>query len=101
MAQTKLHNDCEGCSFCCEHLMMPLIPHPQVVAFHENWGNEIREDRHGKPWACMKVKCQHLGDDGLCDDYENRPIQCHNYPNDVQYIYWDDCALMRKKYKKE
>lgn len=101
MTQTKLNKECEGCSWCCEHLLVPLTPHEGVVKFHVEWGNKIKLDRNGMPWSVIHKPCKNLGDDGFCQVYDHpeKPVQCNNYPHHYQKIYWDDCALMRATIK--
>jgi Fe-S-cluster containining protein len=44
--------------------------------------------------------CQHLKD-GLCDDYENRPQACKEFPSALHPVYNPHCAIMRSKFKEE
>ena len=80
--------------------MFPILDTPEVVRFHETWGNRINVDK-GQPWVCVSNPCQHITSEGLCDDYESRPIQCKNFPHGYNELYAPHCKLMRSKIVKE
>ena len=101
MTETKQLN-CDGCSFCCEHVVQTFTPIAELIEFHETWGREvyiIPELNMG----CIveKMPCQHLDSNGRCDDYENRPQACREFPSASHPIYHPHCAIMRDKFKIE
>jgi Fe-S-cluster containining protein len=38
--------------------------------------------------------CQYLGEDDLCEIYENRPVTCHRYPFDVEFDSDGELSLL-------
>ena len=100
MKQPK-NSPCAGCSWCCEHVAVPLVNHPNVISFRKMWGLEIVYKNPNEPWMMVPNKCQHLGEDGWCKNYEQRGHPCKNYPNQWNDLYAPHCALMRSQFKKE
>jgi len=34
-------------------------------------------------WGNLVIACRLIGEDGLCPDYENRPVLCRDYPENA------------------
>jgi hypothetical protein len=103
MSKDKKNNACEDCSWCCEHSIVPLLNDQRIVHFHENWGNKIFIDKNGQIWSVMYNPCQHLGEDGFCDMYDdpNKPLPCGNFPTGWDDVYAPHCKMMREEFKQE
>jgi Fe-S-cluster containining protein len=79
-----------------------ISPHEESLEFHKAWGNGGPvKDEAGNLWVSIHKPCQHLKEDGFCDDYENRPQRCRKHPVGPSILFWDTCALMRDKFKRE
>ena len=92
----KQHNECDGCSHCCSHTKFQINPNSVAVAKH--WGSTVVYKSEDDPWVDVYNPCQHLKEDGYCDDYSNRPEICKRFPHEYNKLYAPYCKLMRTKY---
>jgi hypothetical protein len=60
---------CKGA--CCKHLLFPAGNSPEF------WEARSLDVIDG--YVAVPSKCPHLTDEGLCDDYENRPRDCYKF----------------------
>ena len=82
-------SDCQSCgSRCCTYFCFE-IDKPTTFAEFENvrWfimhqGVTVHIDSAGGWYISIANRCLNLGEDGLCRQYENRPMICRNYTTD-------------------
>ena len=96
---------CNQCGKCCESIGFEVdrgwLKFEWLIQMMIRWGDKIHNmsfkqiDSQGEH-PLMLFKCNYLGEDGLCQNYENRPLFCRTYPQVFHYFlqpsFYPDCS---------
>lgn len=91
----RREGECNGCGLCCRRKITFAVVNPvekgnlrQGGWFTSGQGQWIEAHVDGKRlYFRMRenepgtVACVHLGEDNLCQNYENRPMLCRTWPH--------------------
>lgn len=89
---------CSKCGNCCLGFHIPLATlspdYRRYLSLHENCEIETRD---GKDYLYVKNRCKHLGEDNLCNIYDERPQVCKDaYVKDRgKAVFYPEGCTMR------
>ncbi|SMF04893.1 YkgJ family cysteine cluster protein [Desulfovibrio gilichinskyi] len=82
-----IRGSCNMCGKCCREISLYVdstwlrsekqVRKASIKNPHLNFFKIIGKTEDG----FLKFACTHLGEDGLCTDYENRPTLCRTFPS--------------------
>jgi len=87
---------CDACGArCCRYMAVEVeIPETEEDFDDVRWyllhrNVRVLIDHEGDWLVAFDTPCERLGPDGQCQDYENRPMLCRNYPHDGEPCEFD------------
>lgn len=80
---------CDGCDECCHYVALEIDRPTCKKDYSDLFWHLLHEGvavyiGHDKSWNLeFASRCSKLTDEGLCGDYENRPVICREYSHDT------------------
>ena len=104
MSYQKENNSdmCEECGGkCCQFIMLECRKDDKYkLDFWKAQGNVKFGESETHVQYGQRCPCQHIGEDGKCDDYENRPQLCRDFPKQNLPRLWRlICPLWHERNK--
>jgi Fe-S-cluster containining protein len=86
---------------CCKFIMLETLKTDKYkIDFWEVQGNTKFSETDTHVQYGQKCPCQHIDENGRCDDYENRPQLCRDFPRrNLPRLWRNVCALWHERHK--
>lgn len=101
---------CNQCGKCCESIGFEVDRTWLEVKWLKKWmvawvskihNMKYRGCDDDGQYGLLLFRCNYLGPDGLCQNYENRPLFCRTYPQVNHYflhpVFYPDCSYQAVK----
>lgn len=75
---------CVFCGWCCRFLLHNFSNDEKTKVFYQKRGMKVNQIAGKLLQMRQYDPCPHLGPDGKCKDYDNRPDVCREFPGNIR-----------------